>query len=287
MKKWFYLALLLVTGCSKNPTAPAYQKELSVFGYLWGGKPLSADRALLLTWTRPITDYYSLNEAALTHASVVMTEKETGRQVVLHNTDAAPAYYYNDSLLVQPDHTYTLTIRVEERTVTAETRVPAAIRLNTTLSGDAANRVQPTNLGFEQPVFVECDKPEQILLVDMYCNEPFDNAEYINPFSDNNKNPRNQEEYDGGRNAEPRHIRAFMKYQDIAAPLYGGRHVIYWYGSMLVFWGSNTLQVLAVDDNFHRYLYMEHPELNGGVSGGIGLFGSVCGEQYHLQVVKE
>jgi hypothetical protein len=287
MKRWFYIALLLAIGCSKNPTSPTYQKEVSLFGYLWGGKPLSADRALLLTWTRPITDYYNLNDAALANAQVVVTEKETGHIFVLHNTAAAPAYYYNDSLRVQPGYTYSLIVRAEDRTVTAETRVPQTIALSTSLSADSANRVQPTNLGFERPIFVECQNPDQMLLVDMFCNEPFDNAEYIKPFSDNRKYPGNQEEYDGGRNAEPRHIRAFMKYQDIAAPLYGGRHVVYWYASMLVFWGSNTLQVLAIDDNFHRYLYEEHPELNGGVKGGIGLFGSVNGEQYQLQVIKE
>jgi hypothetical protein len=287
MKRWLYLVLILAVACSKNPTSPSYQKEVSLYGYLWGGQRLSADRALLLTWTRPITDYYNLNDAAIDNAQVLVTEQETGRTFVLHNTTAAPAYYYNDSLLVQPGYTYSVTVHAKDRTVTAATRVPQSITLTTSLATDSSNRVRPTNLGYEKPIYIECRDPEQIILVDMFCNEPFDNAEYINPFTDNNKYPRNQEEYDGGRNAEPRHIRAFMRYQDIAAPLYGGRHVVYWYASMLVFWGSNTLQVLAVDDNFHRYLYMEHPELNGGVQGGIGLFGSVCGRQYQLEVVKE
>jgi len=32
---------------------------------------------------------------------------------------------------------------------------------------------------------------------------------------------------------------------------------------------------LAIDENYHNFLHKEHPELNGGVNGGIGVFGSV------------
>ena len=39
-----------------------------------------------------------------------------------------------------------------------------------------------------------------------------------------------------------------------------------------------------IDDNFHNYLYKEHAELNGGIEGGIGVFGSVCGFKYDLLV---
>ena len=146
--------------------------------------------------------------------------------------------------------------------------------------------MQSTNIGYEKPIFVNCNREEQIILVSMFCNESFSNAEYIKPFTDNSTHPRSQEEYDGGRNAEPRHIQAFMKYQDLVAPLYANQHVIYWYGAMLVFYGSNTLQVLAIDDNYHHYSPMENPELNGCIVGGIGLFGAVCGEEYIIQVMK-
>jgi len=53
---------------------------------------------------------------------------------------------------------------------------------------------------------------------------------------------------------------------------------------MIVFRRSNTMQVLAIDDNYHNFLYTEHPEFNGGINGGIGVFGSVCGESFELIV---
>jgi len=286
MKKAMVGLGLVLLACAKNPVKPLYEKEISLYGFLHGGHPLSVDRAILITWTRPITDVYDLDEAAVQNAEVEIHESETGQRYVLHHTAAQPAFYYNDSLLVQPLHHYQLIIKAEDRVVSAETTVPEMPVLSTYLARDRTNEVVATNLGYNKPIDVYCDNPNQMILVSVFCNEAFSDAEYINPFNDQHKHPESQEEYDGGRNAEPRHIRAYMRYQDLATPAYAGRHVIYWYGSMLVFYGSNTLQVLAIDDNYHRYLYEEHPELNGGVSNGIGLFGSVCGEEYTLQVLK-
>ncbi len=287
MKKAFVGLLLIMAACSKNPVAPDFQKEITVFGYLWGDRYLSADRAIMIAWTGPIAEYYDLQKAGVQDARVTITDMESGQIYMLHNTLARPAFYYQDSLLVQPQHRYRLVVQAPDRTLSAETTTPAMPALTTSLSATTVNQVQTTDISYEKPIYLECENKDQIILVSMFCNESFSDAEYIKPFTDNNTRPRNQEEYDGGRNAEPRHIQAFMRYRDLVAPLYAGRHAIYWYGAMLVFYGSNTLQVLAIDDNYHHYLYMEHAELNGGVVGGIGLFGSVCGEEYLLHVNKD
>ena len=276
--------IALSLGCSKNPTKPDYQQEISVFGYLWGNRNLTMDHGILITYTQPITAYYDPATAAVRDAQVILKDMDSGASYELHDSDAKPGYYFNPDVLIAPRTTYELTVMAAERTVTARTTVPYKLEQTTELKTDAVNPVNQKNLGYDKPIFLQCESADQIVYVDMFCNEPYDQAEYIYPFTDQYKNPQSQEEYDGGRNAEPRHISAFMKYSDMASADYDGKHVVFWYASMIVFFGSNTLQVLAIDDNYHNFLYKEHPELNGGVSGGIGVFGSVCGFKYDLLV---
>ena len=142
-------------------------------------------------------------------------------------------------------------------------------------------------MGFRKPVILNCEDEEQIVYIDMFCNESFENAEYISPFTEDHKFPENREEYDGGVNGEPRHIQAFARLKDLETDNFPGQYVVFWYNSMIVFYGSNTMQILAIDDNYHNYLYTENPEFNGGIQGGIGVFGSVCGEKFELMVMED
>jgi hypothetical protein len=276
--------LAVISGCSKNPSKPDYQQEISIFGYLWGNQALIVEHGILVTYTEPITKYYDVSRAAIRNAQVTLTDEGSGEIYELHDSDAKPGSFYNDAVLIKPRTTYQLVVKTKDRTATAETTVPYDLLQTTELKTDATNQVNQKNLGYEKPVYLQCESEDQIIYVDMFCNEPYQSAEYIYPFSDKNKNPQSQNEYDGGKNGEPRHIAAFMKYSDVLASEYNNQHVIFWYASMIVFLGSNTMQILAIDNNYHKFLYTEHPELNGGIKGGIGVFGSVCGKTYQLQV---
>ena len=63
-------------------------------------------------------------------------------------------------------------------------------------------------------------------------------------------------------------------------------YLIDWYSSMIVFYGSYTMQVLAIDENYTNYLFSEYPVYSGGIEGGLGVFASVTGKKYHLNVMK-
>jgi len=228
-----------------------------------------------------------LDHAVIRGASVYITEKSTGQIYTLHDSPEKPGFYFNDQLLVKPKETYQLKIGYDGRTVTAETTVPPVLQITTELSRDSVNYVYHTNLSRQKPIFLGCEKENQIILVDMFCNETFDNAEYISTFRKDHKYPDDQGEYDGGINSQPRHIQGIAQYKELVSPEYPGQHVIYWYSSMLVFYGSNTMQVIAIDDNYHHFLYKEHPEFESGVTGGFGVFGSVNGATFKLQVLKE
>lgn len=286
--KWIWLTLTLTSflyGCQKNPTTPDYQKEITVFGYLYGNEKLTSEHAILIAYTQPILKYYELNQAAIRGAVVTLREADTGLIYQLKDTPEKPGFYFNDSLLVKPKTTYHLRVEVDGKVVTASTMVPPILKVTTKLRQDTINYVYPKNLSREMPIYLECESIDQIVLVDMYCNESYKNAEYITPFLDH-KYPADQEEYDGGKDGEPRHITAFAKLKDFISEEYPGQYVVFWYSSMIVFYGSYTMQVLAIDDNYHKFLYTEHPEYSSGVKGGIGVFGSVCGATFQLVVQK-
>jgi len=276
---------LLLGGCEKNPSAPEYQKEVTIFGYLWGNENLTENHAIMIAYTRPVTKYYDPAEAAIKGATVTLTESASGVVTQLVESTAKPGYYYNGALLIKQKSTYTLTVKTGSETVTAVTTVPAVLEIESDLKTDSPNVENDTNLGYRKPVFVQHEDPDQLIMVEMYCNEAWNNAEYIYPFG-KDKYPQSQDEYDSGGNGEPRRIFALVKMSDLTAPDYENKNTIYWYASMIVFYGSNTLSVLAIDDNMHHYMTKEHPEISGGVQGGIGLFGSLCGTKYNLQIVK-
>ncbi len=282
----FSILLITGTGCEKNPTKPGYQKEISVFGYIWGNKMLTADHAIMISYTQPIYDYYDLNDAAIQNATVTLTNESSGETFPLIENSEKPGFYYNDSVFIAPNTTYSLRAEDDGNVVTAQTTVPPELKMTTELSTETVNNVLRTNLGYDKPVRLECENQEQIILVDMFCNESYENAEYIYPFIEDQKYPEDQDEYDQGRNAEPRHIQALVPYRDLVSDRFPG-HVVYWYSSMIVFYGSNTMQILAIDDNYHNYFHKEHPELNGGIDGGIGVFGSVFGQKFDLYVMKD
>lgn len=279
--------LFLLQSCDRNPERPEYEKEITVYGFIKGNDFLTEERAILITYTRPVTEVYDLSEAAVSGAVVTMIKNDEERLIRLHENPSKPGFYFNENEWIEPQSTYHLSIDVQGETIIASTTVPPELILATDLSPDSINDVFQSNLGYEKPIYVDCADEEQIILVAMYCNEPYSKAEYIYPFHEDHIYPSDQEEYDGGRNGEPRHIQAYMMYRDLMAPNFNNNHVIFWYSSMIVFYGSNTMSVFAIDENYHQYLYSENPEYEGGIQGGIGVFGSVCGENYSLNVMKE
>ena len=280
--------ILFILGCSKNPAKPEYEKKVAVYGFLWANEPLDQEHAVLVTYSQPLDALYSLRDAGIRDALVTLTEENSGASFDLADENSKPGFYYNESVMIKTNTTYTLTIRVDGQTVTAQTTVPAELHQLTQLDSVGLNAVYRENLGFYKPVIIETENENQLIMVDMYCNESWQNAEYVNAFGNGDHNkPEERDEYDQGINAEPRHIFALVPYKDLTAPEFEGFHVVYWYSSMIVFYGSYTLTISAIDNNYHNYLTAEHPPQSGGIEGGIGVFGSVCGQKYELEVLKE
>lgn len=288
LNKYIVVALLVLTfvSCSKNSMTPDYEKEVAVFGFLWGNKPMTAERAIMISYTQPIEDVYVLEQAVIKNANVTIREISTGNLFVLKDLDK-PGFYFNDSLLPKPQTEYLLKIEVDNKVVTARTAVPPILNLQTDLKKDKIDSVFHEGLSTEKPIFIDCEDGEQILIVDVYCNETWENAEYINPFW-GQKKPNDAGEYGGqDGNSEPRHIVASAKFKDLFSLNFPSQYVIDWYVSMIGFFGSYTMQIMAIDGNYYNFINKnEYPELQSGVQGGIGVFGSMCGETYQLYILK-
>ncbi|MBN1543194.1 DUF4249 family protein [candidate division KSB1 bacterium] len=280
-------AFILTIACDKNPNGPDYQKEIAVFGYLWGERALDEQRAILITYSQPLDKNIDIQTAALSGADVHLIELNSGVKWRLTENPDRPGYYFNVQVTASPEATYRLDIQADGKQVTATTTVPPRLEQVTELRSDTLNVVCRDNLSRSKPIFLDSTDPEQIILVDMYCREPLENAEYINPFDKNNPFPGDLEEYDQGVGGEPRHIMGIARLRELYADEYDGIATVYWYSSMIVFYGANVMQVVAIDKNYQNYIFKEHPALSGGVKGGIGVFGSVCGEQYDLLVMKD
>lgn len=289
-----YIAAALITGiitglfpgCVKQPSEVEFEDEIAVYGFLRGGMPLDSTAAILITRTQPLTSFYTLTGAAFSGGSVTITVVNTGETVSLGSDSAGSGLYYNSDLVIQPGYTYLLRIDAGDRQVRAETTVPGLLRVNSAFSEERVNDVYPDSLSRRVPLYLQYDDPEQVVVIDMNCRETWETAEYVNPFF-GRKRPGSDDEFGAGEDTPPKHITAVGRFRELGDIDADGGCTVTWYSSMIVFYGSYSLQVAAIDDNYHRYLTRTtHPELEGGILGGIGVFGSLSGLRYELLVLK-
>jgi hypothetical protein len=269
----------LLAGCQGDTSGPGTREEIAVFGYLYVGESLADSNAIVISRVRPIGDYYDFDRAAVDDA-IVSIAKADGPLVVLFHV--GPGKYANSSVTIEPLTTYDLRVSIPgEEEIRASTRTPHAF----TLTGGPPVPVRPVRhsvMPDSFPMSVDCDDPDQIFLVDVYCLENWKKAHYINSFGPKDT-PQSYEEY-GGDNGEPRHIFAYFRMRNLVRE--GSGYTIDFYNAMMAYYGSYNVQVLAIDDNYYRYLYKDHPEENGGVIGGIGVFGAAARRGWAVEVVK-
>jgi hypothetical protein len=279
------LTIILLLSCTNSTDTIEYQREIMVFGFLWGNHFLTRDHGIWISYSQPLTTEYDPDSAGISNAAVTLTDSLTQLQYNLMEDSTRKGFYYNNQLLIQPEHTYFIEIRVGDRTVRAKTTVPPELTIITNLEEGRVNNVYPDIVSVQYPILINSKNPEQVVMVDLYCNEPYYRAEYIDPLGPD-KYPSSQTEYDGGNDGPPRHIYAVAQLKDFSQDVNSKMYLIDWYSSMIVFYGSYTMQVLAIDENYTNYLFSEYPVYSGGIEGGLGVFASVTGKKYHLNVMK-
>jgi hypothetical protein len=275
-----FLALVSFAGCAGDATAPETRDEIAVFGSLYVGERVTSSNAVLVTRVRPIDEPYDLGAAAVENAIVTLWRDGIPSPDTLASVGGGR--YENSSVAIDPLTTYRLRVEVPgDRVLTAVTTTPHAFEWE----GGAPRAPVPVRHGAIQdsfPIFVRCEDPEQIFLVDVYCRENWEDARYVNPFG-GVEGPQDYGEY-GGDNGEPRHIFAYFRLEQVVEEAPGYR--IDFYNAMMAFFGDYDVQVLSIDENTYNWLYRDHPEENGGIVGGIGLFGSAQRAHWLLNVIE-
>jgi hypothetical protein len=281
------LAMILLPGCGGDTAGPETKDEIAVFGYLYVGETVQDPRAIFITRTMPVGDFYNADSAAVTGALVTLQKDGAGEVDTLYM--GLPGRYENPRIVIESKQTYRLEVVIEDRfVITATTTTPDSF---TVLEGPRTlpdSMVQST-IADSFPIVLRCANEEQIFLTDVYCTEEWQDARYVIRFG-NEDGPKDYAEY-GGANDPPRHIFAFFRLKDIERIDPAGSpglptYRISWYGDMMAFYGQQEVGVFSIDANYYNYLYRDHPELNGGITGGIGVFGSACRKQYVVNVIE-
>jgi hypothetical protein len=275
---------ILLSACGGESTRPKYVPEIVLFGYLYIGESVSDTNAICLEQTRPVDQHYDAEEAAIRDAIVTLRADSAGVADTLRMV--APGRYASHAdpaIKIRARTTYHLEARIGGRTITATTTTPnvfTTVREPRVVPGT----MRQASIADSFPIVVECADPEQIFLVDVYCLEDWQNARFVHHLGSPEDHSQSYDEY-GGDNGEPRHIMAYFRLKDVERTE-TGLPLFSFYGDMMWFFGSYQVGVLSLDQNYYSYLYREHPERNGGVHGGIGVFGSACRRQYLVETVE-
>jgi hypothetical protein len=276
----FLLLGVLLASCGEDTTGPPTRDEVALFGYLYVGESMGEENAIYLTRTRPVLEQYDPQDAAVTGAIVTLRKEGAERADTL--AMVAPGRYANPAISIEPRTKYTMTAEIEGwPPITAATTTPdtfTVLREPVELPGEMVQSAIPDSF----PIVLVCPDPEQILVVDVYCLEEWQNAYFIHEMGSSDT-PQDYQEY-GGDDGEPRHIFAYFRAKDIEHE--GSTYIVTWYGDMMWFYGEQQVGLFAIDQNYYNYIYRDHPELNGGVTGGIGVFASACRRQWHVKAVK-
>ncbi len=283
------LAFLLLPGCGSDSTGPQSKDEIAVFGYLYVNETMGGGNAIYITRTRPIDEVYDAEEAAVSNALVTLQREGAGGPDTLSMID--PGLYANPRIRIGPGQTYHLSVEIPGRPIiTATTTTPDSFAVLHGPIADPDSMIQST-IAESYPIVLTCPNEEQIFLVDVFCREEWQDARYVIRFGSED-GPRDFAEY-GGASGPPRHLLAYFRIKDIEHEDLDGpdgpmpvAYRITWYGDMMAFYGRQQVGVFSIDGNYYNYLYRDHPELNGGIAGGIGVFASACRKQYLVNVTE-
>ena len=285
------LLIIAIFGCEKNPAAPDPIEKLNVSAFLWGNKTLRKERAIFLSYTSAVDKLYKVNDYAVTDAKVTITHIEGSKTYDLVHNNEKPGNWYNEALIPIPKNTYHLRVETNRDTVIAMTKIPPAITIHTelklfTYDQPDTNFEDHSNLSSRKPILIECAEPEVVVLEDAFCHEYWEDAKYVQELF-GQEGPHSRNDYDQGINREPRHIIDGGRLIDYKIDPNTGYFIQDWYSSMIWFYGTTTVQIIALDDNYHNYVFSDVKEWTSGIVGGVGVFGSVTGEKFIFEISPE
>ncbi len=267
-------AAIVLAGCENGITPAQLPPTVVVEGYLYANHPVDS---IVLTQTEPIDAYYADSLARITGATVTL--RVDGREYTLQEKPGSPGAYTlpADSLIVQSDKQYTLTIHALNTIVTAVTTVPDTFAM-TTLSPDTLQwpSTLTTLVGPSLAWTPSLNRTAYAISM-----EALDTLIYEINGSDTLWNQRVQlPGLEGRRNTRAQQLSRFLL--QLRAP----QTNITW--DLFRWYGRHRLTVYAMDTNFVDFMQMQSvggrtylPQLNH-VTNGIGVFGSAAIRQQEV-----
>ncbi len=296
---------LAILSCEGPTSSERYDEDYYyiIAGALMEGQPMSLDNAIYVGRTiKPGSD---ILDAFIDDADVTIYDDE-GNSYPLefgfnfgNDLDSLKIGYFNEDLIPEAEHTYRIELCVPTAqdstiidTVWAETTVPKTISIDLgtafTTNPDSVDNYQLAweTAGSEHPLIIETSDAEPVVIYSkFYCLEEWNTVRMVKPIFGQDTFDE-EVDYDDPSNHYPRLLSDFGEFLPDANG--NGYSVSYsFYQALLVFYGGYEIKIHSIDQNFYKYLYK--PESNyqyGGVHGGYGYFGSVCGVTIYTTVVE-
>jgi len=299
------LMLLSLSACDKFTAPERFEGDVyTLAGLLYAGETISAEHPVYITRSSSISEFNPL-AIFVTNAGVTIKDLTANEQFSLSCIPDLSEFKYKyidlEEHVIQPEHTYSIEVTIpgREQKITAQTTVPFSTELIPDLF-NLGNGFSLTEEGMNEMNYGTVDQHYPLAIKtgdyagafnfmgEFFCLEEFStDLEFTTPvFGVEHPDTTMAEAYYAGGESI-RRIKFIGRYASQPQPNLSGNYlVVQDYKQAFVFFGRYRVSIYIVDDNYYRYSYMPEGYFHGGVSGGLGYFGSAGGGRMFAKVVK-
>jgi len=299
------VTLLLVISCSKFTAPERFEGDVyTLAGLLMAGQPINSEHPVYITRSASIEDFNPMT-LYVSDAIVLIKDTTTNEQwdlePIIDFTELKIKYIDLNEHIILSGHTYSIEVSIvgREQKITASTTVPQAVELVPDIYNHG-NGYTMDEASMNSIVYSEIDQKYPLALntgsfagscnylAEMYCLEEFSTAlEFTTPvFGFTNPDTTMVDQYYASGESI-RRIKFMGRFTSQPQPdMVGNYLLVRDYKQAFVFYGRYRVSQYIIDDNYYHYSFMPEGYFHGGVSGGLGYFGSASGGRMYCKVVK-
>ncbi len=300
------ICILIINACDLTGPQRFEDDQLVIAGYLQAGKNVSMQNPIFIGKTAPANGGHFL-DVFIVDAQVTITNMNDGQiDTLSFDMTEYEIGFYNDNILVKAGNTYKIEVHTiidsQEVYAFAETTVPDSISIdldhNQVASdvygyADQSSENLPSipydRIETDFPVYIELNSSEVVYsYYNFYCLEDFStDLEFTQPFmSFTHLEPEDESAYNSPLENNLRENNMLWRYQPQQDDEGNWFLLDDYYAAGFSYYARYRLTIYSVDENFYTYKFHSESYLYGGITGGIGYFGSVAGEDFYTTVTK-
>ncbi|MCL2065454.1 MAG: DUF4249 domain-containing protein [Candidatus Cloacimonetes bacterium] len=295
MKILFSLILCLsLLSCTDFTTGKRFENDYIVIaGLIYDGETISKENPIVIGRSIPVKGG-NLSDFFIADATVFIEDIETNeRQDLVFFVDLIESFcgYYDatESFYIKSGKSYKLTAIVDADTIWAVTTVPDSFEIldNEGFSFDENYFPEMRQMDIDEhyPLDIKVSKKEIVVIYKEYfCLENWYEAEIIlaDILGIGNSYLDSEDDYSNSMDGSPRRNTTYENYLPNDENVFRLRYI----QPAFVFYGKHRVSLMSIDDNFYKYLYKSQGYFYGGVTGGIGYFGSASRQTMYTKVTK-